>query len=384
MVSNRNLSSYLETIDGSQKMITSVNAKKEGLKAFSASHRALSNLNWKPKSKSVFIKPNIGATSKTANTDPEIVKGIIHYLKEIGIEDIIVGEGSVETEYESTSYNFDYCGWDRLAEDEGIKLMDLNRAERTEIPWHYGKIAIPRALFGKTYINVAKMKTHMQTLVSLCIKNQKGLLDSDTRKTFHRLGLHKPIACLAEVIKPELCMVDGIVAIEGNGPANMGNTREMGMIVLGSDMIEVDRACCRTMGINPDRVEHIRLISEGVKDTYEPSDISGRPFKLPEMEFKMFRVHMRPENACTACMSSVGKLNKLARRSIKGIWHFLNYVYLRRLDIIIGNPEKLPENHGKCIFYGNCASQIAKNYPEYLWIEGCPPNSKKALETVTR
>jgi len=363
-------------------MITLVNAKEERLTAFSASYRALSNLNWKPKRRSVFIKPNVGATSKTANTDPEIVKGIIHYLKEFGIEDILVGEGSVETEYESTPYNFHYCGWDKFAEEEGVELVDLNRAERTEIPWHYGKIAVPKVLFDKSYINVAKMKTHMQTLVSLCIKNQKGLLDSETRKTFHRLGLHDPIARLAEAIKPELCVVDGIVAVEGNGPADMGDTRKMGIILAGSDMVETDRACCGVMGINPDRVEHIRLISAGAKDTYEPSNITERPFRLPEMEFKMFRVHMRPEDACTACMSSVGKLNKLARRSIKGIFYFINLGILRRLDIIVGNAKQLPEDHGKCIFYGNCASHTAEEYPEYLWIQGCPPNSKMALEML--
>lgn len=83
--------------------------------------------------KSVFIKPNIGATSKTVHTDPKIVRGIICYLHLLGIKDITIGEGSVETEYESAPYNFDYCGWDRLAKEKSVELMDPDRAERTEI-----------------------------------------------------------------------------------------------------------------------------------------------------------------------------------------------------------------------------------------------------------
>jgi len=58
-----------------------VNAKEERLTIVSASYRALSNPNWKSERRSVFIKPNIWETSKTANTHPEIVKWIVHYLK---------------------------------------------------------------------------------------------------------------------------------------------------------------------------------------------------------------------------------------------------------------------------------------------------------------
>jgi len=371
-------------------MITVVDAKD--LSAFSASFQALSNLSWKPKMKSVFIKPNVGATSKTVNTDPEIVRGIIRYLrKNFGIEDITIGEGSVQTEYESTFYNFKYCSWDKLADEEDVTLIDLNKEKRTEISWHYGKIKIPKILFGKSYINVAKMKTHMQTLVSLCIKNQKGLLDSETRKTIHKLGLHEPIAKLSDIIKPEICLVDGIVGIEGNAPGDLGKTKKVGLIVAGDKMVDVDRICCRIMGIDPDQVEHIRLASDakGVLLSYEESKqlwsyLGAHQFKLPSNEFKMFNVHMRPENACTACMSSIGKLNKLARRSLQGITYFIRNGILNRLDIVIGNPQELPNGHGKIIFYGNCTSHIAKQHPNYQWIEGCPPNSKRALGLLSK
>jgi len=126
-----------------------VEALKERLYPADASYRAFSLLKWKPNHDSVLIKPNIGATSKRANTDPEIVRGIIRYVKAQGIKDIVVGEGSVETEYESTPYNFHYAGWDKLAEEEHIQLVDLNRAEKVEIPWHYGKLRIPTLMIER-------------------------------------------------------------------------------------------------------------------------------------------------------------------------------------------------------------------------------------------
>jgi len=347
---------------------------------YEAGYEALRKLHWKTKKEGIFIKPNIGATSKFVNTDPEIVRGIIHYCKkELGITNIAVGEGAVETEYESTPYNFHYQGWDKLAEEENVELIDLNKSERFNVNWKYGKIALPTVLQDKAHINAAKMKTHMQTLVSLCAKNQKGLLNSETRKAFHRLGLHEPIAELAKVLKPDLCLVDGIVGIEGNGPGELGIPKEVGIVVAGDNMVEVDKTCCKIMGINPEEVKHLNPFDTQTDDALIPKVY---PFKRPDKGFRMLNVYMRPENACTACMSSVGKMNKLARRSWKTRWLFFQNGILHRLDIVIGNPPTVPENHGKLIFYGNCTREIAKNFPQYPFIKGCPPISKEALEEL--
>lgn len=368
-----------------------VDGSRERLDSCLSSYAALSRLAWKMKHASashllkhvhVFIKPNIGATSKFANTDPEIVRGIIHYLKDCGIKDIVIGEGSGETEYESTPYNFHYASWDKLAKEEGVELLDLNNVERTEVPWHYGKIGLPKVLNGRSYINVAKLKTHMQTTVSLCTKNQKGLLNSQTRRRFHMLGLHEPIVHLADVVKPEVCLVDGITAIEGNGPGDLGHRRKMGLVIVGDDMLEVDRTCCSIMGIDPKEIQHIRA---GPMPIPALSSVANPPFRLPDAEFKMGRVHMRADpSACTACMSSIGKMNKLLAqtRIPRGLWFFIKNGLVSRLDIVIGNPSNLPSNHGNVIFYGNCARKIAEQHPEYPFIKGCPPVSKDALDQL--
>ena len=120
-------------------------------------------MKWQPTNPKIFIKPNIGATSFKVNTSPELIRGLIHYLKSIGISDIIIGEGSVETEYESTPYNFKHQGWTKLAEENQVQLVDLNRTERFEVPWFYGNLSLPKIMQCRTYINAAKMKTHMQT-----------------------------------------------------------------------------------------------------------------------------------------------------------------------------------------------------------------------------
>ena len=342
----------------------------------------LSRLEYIPsnlKEPKVFIKPNIGATSLKVNTSPEVVRGIIHYLKSLSIDDIVIGEGAVETEYESTPYNFHHQGWDKLAEKEHVKLLDLNKCEREPYTWEYGCIELPAILHTHSYINVAKMKTHQQTLVSLCTKNQKGLLDSATRKQFHRLGLHEPIAELAKVVQPELCLVDAVEAVEGNGPGDFGTMKHVGLIVAGDNMLDVDTYCCEIMGIDPLRVQHLELTGKLVM---QPPLVS--PFKLPDKEFKIFNVHMNPRNACTACQSSIGKLSKLAKRSTSGQLFFTKYGIFSRLDIIMGSNATVPENHGKIIFYGDCVKALAEKYPEYNFFSGCPPVSKDVLEELTK
>ncbi|MFW5771487.1 MAG: DUF362 domain-containing protein [Spirochaetota bacterium] len=44
-------------------------------------------------------------------------------------------------------------------------------------------------------------------------KNQKGLLDSNTKKRFHRnIDLHKSVMMLADAIQPDLVITDAIMS----------------------------------------------------------------------------------------------------------------------------------------------------------------------------
>jgi uncharacterized protein (DUF362 family) len=353
-----------------------------------AAFTLMNQISWKPSHDEVFIKPNIGAISKDVNTDPKVVRGIIHYLQTIGIEKITIGEGAVETEYESSDYNFRFQGWDKLAAKEKVDLVDLNHTDRTNVDFMGGgKIGLPTVMLGKSYINVAKLKTHMQTLVSLCVKNQKGILDSATRKMFHKFGLHEPIARLAQIVHPELCVIDGYIAVEGNGPGNWGTLRKVGKLIAGDNMVEVDSACCGMMGIDPDEVEHLRILrgKTFIPGLAQYKDIAlAKPFKRPDHTFKMFKTHLSPENACSACLSSIGKMTKLARKSWLGVKVFTRKGILQRLDIVVGSPDDVPDPHGYLVFYGDCTRKIAKRYPEYPFIQGCPPVSKQALEQLSK
>jgi uncharacterized protein (DUF362 family) len=359
-----------------------------------AAQSMMAQSGWTPKHKAVFIKPNVGASSLNVNTDPAVVRGIIHYLQGIDITDIVIGEGAVESESGGTSANFQRQGWDLLAKQEKVGLVDLNkcgRLERFAYPWKYDPtpVMLPKVMKNRSYINVAKMKTHMQTLVSLCTKNQKGLLDIATRKNFHKWGLHDPIARLGEAVSPELCVVDGYYGIEGNGPGDWGTRKKVGLLIGGDSMVEVDCLCCEIMGISFTDVKHLRLLRQYTEYGDFPSAHlknvahiwDKKPFKLPDASFKKFKIHLHITNACSACIGSVGGMTGLAK-SWAGVKVFSKKGLLTRLDIILGSPKDIPDRHGHLIFYGECAKKLASRYGDYPFIQGCPPDPKRALEQL--
>ena len=96
-----------------------------------------------------------------------------------------------------------------------------------------GTLDVPKLLRDCEYVNVPTMKTHGQTMVTLGVKNQKGLLPMGQKKFFHKKDLHACILALSEAVRPDLTVVDGIYCVEGRdervglAPAGVEDLREL-------------------------------------------------------------------------------------------------------------------------------------------------------------
>jgi uncharacterized protein (DUF362 family) len=74
----------------------------------------------------------------------------------------------------------------------------------------------------------------------------------------HQAGIPNSIVDInAALSMPRLAIVDGIVGMEGNGPIQ-GEARAAGVVVIGDDFPAVDATCARIMGVDPQRVDHLR------------------------------------------------------------------------------------------------------------------------------
>ena len=227
---------------------------------------AIQLLAYKPTKDAFFIKPNVadaGPVDQGILTHPRVVEAFLRLYP--GRKAVIGESGIVGRDSRSA---LEKTGYREMANRLGAELVDLEQAERFAAPWREGTIKLPTLIRTHEYINIAKMKTHVQAGVTLGMKNQKGLLHFADKKRFHMTGLDACIRQLGEIAKPDLTIVDGIIALEGDGPWRFGTRKDANLLVAGTDMVEVDNVCLRLMGFPPEHAGHIPHLDHGRRLAY--------------------------------------------------------------------------------------------------------------------
>lgn len=107
------------------------------------------------------------------------------------------------------------------------------------------------------FITLPKLKTNSLTKITCCLKNQFGCLPIRNKKKFHNF-IDSVLAELNSVMKPNLCIVDGIISHIGvQGPV-FGQPFPSNLIILGEDPVAVDTVASKILGFNPRYVGHLR------------------------------------------------------------------------------------------------------------------------------
>jgi len=179
----------------------------------------------------IGIKPNLVVakpSSSGATTSPEIVEGLIEYLKSKERDNIVIMEGSWVGD--RTSEAFKVCGYEDLSKKYNVQLIDLKKDKYKAYEINGFKINICDFVSKVDYlINIPVLKGHCQTNITCALKNMKGCIPDSEKRKFHTMGLHKPIAYLNKLIKQSLIIVDGM-----NGDLNFeegGNPVQMNRII---------------------------------------------------------------------------------------------------------------------------------------------------------
>jgi len=341
--------------------------------------KTLHKLKYKPKKGSVFIKPNIvGGYKSHYVTSPEVVSGIIDYLKEIGIRKIYVGDGPVARNVDES---YKKSGFYRMCKNQKVHLLNLFEVSRIAFKVGSLQINLPKIINEAEYINVSKMKTHVLTGVSLCIKNQKGLLDQTDRKLFHE-NLHLRIAQLYETLKPDLSMIDAIGCIDGDGPGPMGHAIDGGnLLVAGFNTLEVDYVGTLLMNLRPQEIKHLALILDSKEVSLDKN--TKKQIKDYVVNFRKpgkFRSYFNArywwsDETCSGCSTYLSQLKKDIMFNPKFYAFFVYYGIVKRLDILTGK-AKIPPHHGKVLCIGDCTKEMA-NKNRFFHIPGCPPKETR-------
>lgn len=309
----------------------------------------------------IGIKPNLVCASKASEgavTHPEIVEGILLYLKEQGFHDIKILEGSWIGD--ETQRAFDVCGYRELSEKYNVPLIDLKKDSYTEKEYKGYKIKICNEILKIDYlINVPLIKGHCQTKISCALKNMKGVIPDCEKRRFHTMGLHKPIAVLNKLVKQNLIIADAICPDpyfeEGGRPSRMN------MIALGFDPVLMDVFAAEVLGYQKEDIPYIMKAGElgvGSFGPYEKVE-TGTEFKNDEPIHQPEEKYLNlidESGACSACYSNL--VSVLKKMDEEGLTE--NIIE----NICIGQDYRgYPGEVG----VGDCTEACLKNVP------GCPP-----------
>jgi len=336
----------------------------------------------------VALKPNIVTgklSGRGVTTDPRVLECLIKLSYEAGAGKVLVVEGSG---YGSPTLEaFEMSGMKEMAERNRAEIVDVDSDElcEVEVPNHLilEKVLVSRRFYeADVKINVPVMKTHDQMIVTLGMKNLKGIIPKPQKRLFHRVGLAKAIVDLNRAVPLDLTVVDAIHAMEGLGPS-FGDVVEMDLIMASTDVYCLDIIGAQVMGFSPKELEYLRLASEqGLVDLDGANiEVVGEALSNVKRKFKPPPMDLAPQEgvtvieggACSAC-----------RGTIRSVFYDLKkmdkFEYVRDLVIVVGPQAELPKDLDQTpLIMGTCLKRLEG---KGCYIIGCPPNNDQLIGAI--
>jgi uncharacterized protein (DUF362 family) len=219
----------------------------------------------------VLIKPNMVEyeTDKAINTNPALVAAAATAFLRAGAREVVIGEGPGHRR--DIEYLLAGTGFYDVIHDLRLRFVDLNLDDVREVPLktRFTKVQsmwLPVELLqSDVVVSMPKLKTHHWAGLTASMKNLFGTVPGAVygwpKNFLHFKGIDQSIIDLTATIKPQLAIVDGVVAMEGDGPI-MGRPRQMGCVVMGSDLPAVDATCARLIGLDPGKILYLSWSGE--------------------------------------------------------------------------------------------------------------------------
>ncbi len=247
--------------------------------------------------KTVLLKPNLVdyIPGNHVNTHPLLVSAAVECFRRLGAATVVVGEGPGH-QRDTELVLFESGMGDELREQKA-PFVDLNRDELVERPLlatytDLKHLWLPRTFLASDFVvSMPKVKTHHWSGVSLSMKNMFGVVPGAKygwpKNVLHWKGIEPSILDICATVPIHFVIADAIVAMEGNGPLN-GNPRPLNRIVLTDDPVAADATCARLMGLDPEKIAHIRAGSQFLgNSSIARIDQLGERVRAPASPFQL-------------------------------------------------------------------------------------------------
>ena len=154
-----------------------------------------------------------------------------------------------------------WLGFEDILKKNNAKYVNLSKIETSKKQIrgrHFQEMAVPVIIADANYfISMAKLKTAMLTKITCCLKNQFGCIPYSRKIKFHN-KLDDVIVDANLSMKPNFCIIDGIIGMGGTKGPNDGVPLNYGAVITGKDPVAVDSVCAKILGFSPYFVGHIR------------------------------------------------------------------------------------------------------------------------------
>lgn len=206
----------------------------------------------------LLLKPNLlskASIEKAVTTHPSVFSAVTKLLREEGYNNLVYGDSPGAGNAEKTA---EACGIKAAADHYHVPMADFTRSKpveftRSNVPRHY-EIA-QGVLDSDAIINICKMKTHQLERITGGVKNLFGCVYGVNKGATHvkypdAASFAQMLVDLNLLLKAKLHIMDGIVAMEGNGPAS-GDPVKMNVLILSADPVAMDATFCRLVDLDP-------------------------------------------------------------------------------------------------------------------------------------
>ena len=241
----------------------------------------------------VLIKPNLLLPTRPERavlTHPNIVRAVVEHVLDMG------GRPQISDSPAMGPFDriFKLGGYAEALKGLDVKWKPFKQTTKLDIDMPFGSIDLARdAVEADVIINLAKLKTHSQMFLTLGVKNMFGCVVGLMKPEWHlRAGIDRDkfarlLVQICHNLAPALTIVDGIMAMEGQGPGKSGTPRELGIVVGSRSAFAADWAICKCLGIEPDELAtnraatHLGLVDESHYITGDFHMIHD--FKFPDL-----------------------------------------------------------------------------------------------------
>ncbi len=312
----------------------------------------------------ILFKANLLKRSRPEQavvTHPALMESLAGYFREKGFCHLTYGDSPGVDSLKKVAAD---TGMAEAMERSGVACADFDHGVRVSFP--EGQMArgfvLAKAVAEKpAVINVCKMKTHALERMTGAVKNMYGCVSGFNKAAGHTLyadadSFARMLVDLNRCVAPRFAIMDGITAMEGNGPGS-GTPVDMNVLLMSDDFVALDSVCCHLMNVDPALVPtniHGGRMGLG---TWHPDEIT---VVTPEGEMSPMEAGARYGKA---------DFDIYRGRQTRPFW--------RRLDKAMGIMKQRPYiDESRCIRCGIC-------------VEACPvegkalrfPHGKKGKET---